>query len=72
MSPLRKVFGIYSISPVLKIDKTIEAVRDIAVKFAQGYAHGDTFKIDVKRSDKTFRLIHINCKRTRWNRIKRN
>ena len=51
---LEKVFGIYSISPVLKIDKTIEAVRDIAVKFAQGYAHGDTFKIDVKRSDKNF------------------
>ncbi|WP_426456552.1 tRNA uracil 4-sulfurtransferase ThiI [Staphylococcus cohnii] len=51
---LEKVFGIYSISPVLKIDKTIEAVRDLAVKFAQGYAHGDTFKIDVKRSDKNF------------------
>lgn len=51
---LEKVFGMYSISPVLKIDKTIEAVRDIAVKFAQGYAHGDTFKIDVKRSDKNF------------------
>ena len=51
---LEKVFGIYSISPVLKIEKTVEAVRDIAVKFARDYESDDTFKIDVKRSDKNF------------------
>src|SRR5699024_1780025 len=51
---LEKVLGIYSISSVLKIEKTVEAVRDIAVKFARDYESDDTFKIDVKRSDKNF------------------
>src|SRR5699024_6356702 len=51
---LEKVFGIYAISRVLKIEKTVEAVRDIAVKFARDYESDDTFKIDVKRSDKNF------------------
>ncbi|PTE41927.1 tRNA uracil 4-sulfurtransferase ThiI [Staphylococcus equorum] len=51
---LKKVFGIYSISPVLKIDKTVEAANEQAIQFAKDYAKGDTFKIDVKRSDKNF------------------
>ncbi|MGE0994989.1 tRNA uracil 4-sulfurtransferase ThiI, partial [Bacillus sp. GMa5/2] len=51
---LSKVFGIYSISPVLKIDKTMDAIKEQAVEFAKGYNGGDTFKIDVKRSDKQF------------------
>ena len=51
---LKKVFGIYSISPVLKIEKTVEAANELAVRFAKEYADGDTFKIDVKRSDKNF------------------
>ncbi|MCD8826119.1 tRNA uracil 4-sulfurtransferase ThiI [Staphylococcus gallinarum] len=51
---LSKVFGIYSISPVLKIDKTMDAIKEQAVEFAKGYNDGDTFKIDVKRSDKQF------------------
>ncbi|MCG7338446.1 tRNA 4-thiouridine(8) synthase ThiI [Staphylococcus sp. ACRSN] len=51
---LSQVFGIYSISPVLKIDKTIDAINKQAVEFAKGYNEGDTFKIDVKRSDKQF------------------
>lgn len=51
---LSKVFGIYSISPVLKIDKTMDAIKEQANEFAKGYNDGDTFKIDVKRSDKQF------------------
>ena len=51
---LSKVFGIYSISPVLKIDKTMDAIKEQAIEFAKGYNDGDTFKIDVKRSDKQF------------------
>lgn len=51
---LSKVFGIYSISPVLKIDKTLDAIKEQAIEFAKGYNDGDTFKIDVKRSDKQF------------------
>lgn len=54
MSRISKVFGVHSISPVLKIDKTMEAVYEHAVQFAQNYAEGETFKVEVKRSDKQF------------------
>lgn len=51
---LSKIFGIYSISPVMKLEKTVEAVEHQASAFAKDYASGDTFKIDVKRADKNF------------------
>jgi thiamine biosynthesis protein ThiI len=51
---LSKIFGIYSISPVMKLEKTVEAVEQQASAFAKNYASGDTFKIDVKRADKNF------------------
>ncbi|GAA6825898.1 tRNA 4-thiouridine(8) synthase ThiI [Staphylococcus sp. 18_1_E_LY] len=51
---LSKIFGIYSISPVMKLEKTVEAVEQQASAFAKDYASGDTFKIDVKRADKNF------------------
>lgn len=51
---LSKIFGIYSISPVMKLEKTVEAVAQQASAFAKNYASGDTFKIDVKRADKKF------------------
>lgn len=54
MSRISKVFGVHSISPVLKIDKTMEAVYEHAVQFAQNYAEGESFKVEVKRSDKQF------------------
>lgn len=51
---LSKIFGIYSISPVMKLEKTVEALEQQASAFAKDYASGDTFKIDVKRADKNF------------------
>ncbi len=54
MSRISKVFGVHSISPVLKIEKSMDAVYQHAKLFAESYQEGDTFKIDVKRSDKTF------------------
>ncbi|MBA8777983.1 tRNA 4-thiouridine(8) synthase ThiI [Staphylococcus schleiferi subsp. coagulans] len=54
MSRISKVFGVHSISPVLKIEKSMDAVYQQAKLFAESYQEGDTFKIDVKRSDKTF------------------
>ena len=32
----------------------MDAIKEQAVEFAKGYNDGDTFKIDVKRSDKQF------------------
>ncbi|WP_340278406.1 tRNA uracil 4-sulfurtransferase ThiI [Staphylococcus coagulans] len=54
MSRISKVFGVHSISPVLKIEKSMDVVYQHAKLFAESYQEGDTFKIDVKRSDKTF------------------
>lgn len=51
---LSKIFGIYSISPVMKVEKSVEAVEQQANEFASNYNNGDTFKIDVKRADKNF------------------
>ncbi|MCE4966810.1 tRNA 4-thiouridine(8) synthase ThiI [Staphylococcus chromogenes] len=51
---ISKVYGVHSISPVLKIEKTMEAMYEHAIKFAAQYNAGDSFKIEVKRSDKQF------------------
>lgn len=51
---LSKVYGIKSISPVLKTEKNDQAMADVAVQLAQSFDNGSTFKIDVKRSDKSY------------------
>ncbi|MCC8989567.1 MAG: tRNA 4-thiouridine(8) synthase ThiI, partial [Staphylococcus sp.] len=51
---LSKVCGIKSISPVLKTEKNDQAMADVAVQLAQSFDKGSTFKIDVKRSDKSY------------------
>ncbi|MGO3726759.1 THUMP domain-containing protein, partial [Staphylococcus carnosus] len=54
MRRISKVFGVKSISPVMKIEKDLEVAKAQASDFAKTYAEGDSFKIDVKRSDKQF------------------
>lgn len=54
MRRISKVFGVKSISPVMKIEKDVEAAKVQASAFAKAYDEGDSFKIDVKRSDKQF------------------
>lgn len=51
---LSKVYGIKSISPVLKAEKNDQAIAEVAVRLAQSFEKGSTFKIDVKRSDKSY------------------
>lgn len=53
---LTKVYGIKSISPVIKTDKTEEAIYEAAIQLARDFDEGSTFKIDVKRVDKSFHL----------------
>ena len=53
---LTKVYGIKSISPVIKTDKTEEAIYEAAIQLARDFDEGSTFKIDVKRVDKSFSL----------------
>lgn len=53
---LSKVYGIKSISPVIKIDKNEEKINQSAIQLSQDFEKGSTFKVDVKRIDKSFRL----------------
>ncbi|MFO3689725.1 tRNA uracil 4-sulfurtransferase ThiI [Staphylococcus felis] len=54
MRRISKVYGVHSISPVVKIKKAMDEVYQYAVRFAKEYRDGDSFKIEVKRSDKQF------------------
>ena len=49
MNRLTKIFGIKSISPVFKTTQNLEDIKQLCVSLAKDFAHGDTFKIDVKR-----------------------
>ena len=56
MSRIQTVFGVHSVSPVVRIEKDLDLMKEVALKFAHDFKDGDTFKIDVKRADKTFEL----------------
>ena len=52
---LGRVFGIVSISPVLRRELDLEEIQDGAALVAQD-TPGNTFKVEVRRADKTFPL----------------
>lgn len=55
MKRISKVFGVHSVSPVVKVEKNIDQIKSSAVKLALDIdAPGVTFKVDAKRSDKGF------------------
>ncbi|WP_414046076.1 tRNA uracil 4-sulfurtransferase ThiI [Macrococcus equi] len=55
MRRISKVFGVHSVSPVVKVEKDIEAIKQAAVVLAKDIDEpGKTFKVDAKRSDKSF------------------
>lgn len=55
MRRISKVFGVHSVSPVVKVEKDIEAIKEAAVVLAKDIDEPDkTFKVDAKRSDKGF------------------
>lgn len=56
MDALKHVTGILSVSPVVKMDRTEDAMKETALNFASGFKGGSTFKIEVKRADKEFHL----------------
>lgn len=56
MNRLTKMFGIKSISPVFKTTQKLEDIKQLCVSLAKDFTNGDTFKIDVKRVDKSFSL----------------
>src|SRR4051812_41344327 len=54
---LKKIFGIQSFSPALKVTRDLEEMKDASLNLVRSlYQEGQTFKITAKRSDKTFEL----------------
>jgi len=51
---VRKVFGIYSVSPAIEMEKDLEAIYAEAVRMMEGVT--GTFKVMSRRSDKKFPL----------------
>ncbi|MDA3862800.1 MAG: tRNA 4-thiouridine(8) synthase ThiI [Deltaproteobacteria bacterium] len=55
LTRLKKVFGIYSLSPSLKIEPDLAAARQAALQLVSKLKiKPDTFKVAAKRSDKSF------------------
>ncbi|MCF1777907.1 tRNA uracil 4-sulfurtransferase ThiI [Lactobacillus jensenii] len=52
---LKKVFGIQTYSPVIRTEKTLEAIKKTALEIMQAvYKSGMTFKVNTKRADHHF------------------
>lgn len=55
MERLPEIFGIQSFSPVASCDKDLDAIKQLAIKMMKQYENDDiTFKVEVRRQDKTF------------------
>ena len=52
---LKKVFGIQTYSPVIRTEKTLEAIKETGLEIMQAvYKSGMTFKVNTKRADHRF------------------
>lgn len=56
INKLKKVFGIVSISPALKIDSDWDKIKEASVTLMREENSGKTFKVEARRGDKTFPL----------------
>ena len=45
INKIKHISGILSMSPVVKIEKSIDEMKEYAVKFANGFKKASTFKI---------------------------
>uniref|UniRef100_UPI00082ECCEE tRNA uracil 4-sulfurtransferase ThiI n=1 Tax=Nosocomiicoccus ampullae TaxID=489910 RepID=UPI00082ECCEE len=53
---LKHVNGILSMSPIIRLEKTDEAMKENALLLESTFKEGDTFKVEVKRIDKAYHL----------------
>ncbi|MDD2630231.1 MAG: tRNA 4-thiouridine(8) synthase ThiI [Limnochordia bacterium] len=58
---LQGVFGIVSISPVLQVSKEVDTIKTVGLELIKRLdpAPGTTFRVDARRSDKSFPLTSI-------------
>lgn len=61
---LQRVFGIYSLSPVIQAEKSVETIAEAAFAvLMKALPTGGTFKVETRRTDKTFPLISPDVSR---------
>lgn len=53
---LKHVNGILSMSPIIRLEKTDEAMKENALLLESTFKEDDTFKVEVKRIDKAYHL----------------
>jgi len=63
INKLKKVFGIVSISPAVKIESNLDKIRETAVKLMEEENTGKTFKVEARRGDKSFPLQSMEIAR---------
>lgn len=52
---LQEVFGIQSFSPVIRVDRSVDAAKEAVIQLIENnYVPGMSFKINTRRSDHTF------------------
>ncbi|MEE1132151.1 MAG: tRNA uracil 4-sulfurtransferase ThiI [Caryophanon sp.] len=56
MTRIPKIFGIQSFSAVASAEKNMDAIKEVAHKIMEQYKEPITFKVEVKRTDKSFPL----------------
>lgn len=54
---LKQVFGLYSLSPAIEVDSTIQSIEEEAKKVT--LSKGESFKVVVKRADKKFPITSM-------------
>jgi tRNA uracil 4-sulfurtransferase len=65
---LKRVFGLVSYSPAIKVEKNLDAIKKTALEMAQGR----TFCVKTKRSDKSFPIISPECNKIIGEYIEKN
>ena len=63
INKLKKVFGIVSISPAIKIGTDWEKIKETSVKLMMEENMGKTFKVEARRGDKSFPLQSMEIAR---------
>ncbi|NLF80857.1 MAG: tRNA 4-thiouridine(8) synthase ThiI [Clostridia bacterium] len=67
---LRRVFGIYSLSPVMETEKELSAIADAAyLALHKALPRGGSFKVETRRTDKNFPMISPEISRSIANTI---
>lgn len=55
MNEIQEIFGIQSYSPIVRVEKSMDAVKDVVIKLMKkNYSKGMSFKINTRRADHDF------------------